>query len=119
MSFFNQFAFEGKDVDGSEENTVVQQASIIPGGTKAVAMIEEVKWDEYETPDGYVYFHNSVTGETRWAAEFSALLARTMLWRTRTARMHMRMRTIPQLQRAGENWVHRLNIAIAVHPGCA
>ncbi len=48
MSFFNQFAFEGKAVDGSEENTTVQTSSIVPGGTKAVSVLEEIKWDEYE-----------------------------------------------------------------------
>ena len=48
MGFFDQFAHEGKTVDGSEENTTVQTSSIVPGGTKAVAMLEEVKWDEYE-----------------------------------------------------------------------
>ncbi|AUR91794.1 hypothetical protein NVP1164O_58 [Vibrio phage 1.164.O._10N.261.51.A7] len=48
MGFFDQFAHEGKKVDGSEENATVQTSSIVPGGTKAVAMLESVKWDEYE-----------------------------------------------------------------------
>ena len=48
MGFFDQFAVDGKKVDGSEENSSVPVALIIPGGTKAVAMIEEVKWDEYQ-----------------------------------------------------------------------
>jgi len=48
MGFFDQFAHEGKKVDGSEENTTVQTSSFIPGGTRAVAMIESMKWDEYE-----------------------------------------------------------------------
>lgn len=48
MGFFDQFAHEGKKVDGSEENTVVQTSSTVPGGTKAVSIIEEVRWDEYE-----------------------------------------------------------------------
>lgn len=48
MSFFDQFAQDGKKVDGSKENTVVQTSNTIPGGTKAKAIIEEMKWDEYE-----------------------------------------------------------------------
>ena len=48
MGFFDQFAVDGKKVDGSEENSSVPVSSIVPGGTKAVAVIEEVKWDEYE-----------------------------------------------------------------------
>lgn len=48
MGFFDQFAQDGKKVDGSEENTIVQTSSFVPGGTRAVAMIEECKWDEYQ-----------------------------------------------------------------------
>lgn len=48
MGFFDQFAHEGKKVDGSEENTTVHTSSTLPGGTRAVSVIEEMKWDEYE-----------------------------------------------------------------------
>lgn len=48
MGFFDQFAVDGKKVDGSEENSSVQVSSIVPGGTKAIAALEEIKWDEYQ-----------------------------------------------------------------------
>ena len=43
MGFFDQFSQDGKTVDGSEENTTVVTSNILPGGTRAVSIIEEVK----------------------------------------------------------------------------
>ena len=48
MSFFAQFAHDGKTVDGSENNTIVNTSSIILGGTRAPCIVEEMKWNEHE-----------------------------------------------------------------------
>lgn len=48
MSFFDKYAFDGKKVDGSAEQSNVQANDFIPGGTRAIANIEEFKWNEFQ-----------------------------------------------------------------------
>jgi len=83
MGFFDQFAVDGKKVDGSEENSSVTVASIIPGGTKAVAMIEEVKWDEYQGDRKVRY-----AGSLQAADLQSALFSKALRFSTKTKTRH-------------------------------
>ncbi|RVW71591.1 Flowering time control protein FCA [Vitis vinifera] len=44
---------------------VPSTTSAVPVTTQAVAPVK-CNWTEHTSPDGYKYYHNSVTGESRW-----------------------------------------------------